>query len=48
MVEQFAESQVVKIALLIDGDNAQPTLIGSIITETAKYGAITIRRVYGD
>jgi len=48
MVEQFAESQVAKIALLIDGDNAQPSLIGSIITETAKYGSITIRRVYGD
>jgi hypothetical protein len=48
MNEQFAESQAIKIALLIDGDNAQPSLIGSIITETAKYGAITIRRVYGD
>jgi hypothetical protein len=48
MAEQFTESQVVKIALLIDGDNAQPSLIGSIITETAKYGSITIRRVYGD
>ena len=48
MVEQFAESKVVKVALLIDGDNAQPSLIGSIITETAKYGSITIRRVYGD
>ena len=48
MVEQIADSQVIKIALLIDGDNAQPTLIGGILTETAKYGSITIRRVYGD
>jgi hypothetical protein len=48
MVEQFADSQVVKVAMLIDGDNAQPSLIGGILTETAKYGAITIRRVYGD
>ncbi len=48
MVEQVTESQVVKIALLIDGDNAQPSLIGGIIAETAKYGSITIRRVYGD
>src|SRR4030067_242812 len=47
MVEQFAESQVVKVALLIDGDNAQPSLIGSIITETAKYGSITIPRGWG-
>jgi uncharacterized LabA/DUF88 family protein len=48
MVEQIADSQVAKIALLIDGDNAQPSLIGGILTETAKYGSITIRRVYGD
>jgi hypothetical protein len=48
MVEQFGDSQAVKVAMLIDGDNAQPSLIGGIITETAKYGAITIRRVYGD
>src|SRR4030067_2510323 len=47
MVKAFAESKVVKVALLIDGDNAQPSLIGNIITETAKYGSITIRRVYG-
>lgn len=48
MVEQIADSQVIKIALLIDGDNAQPSLIGGILTETAKYGSVTIRRVYGD
>ncbi len=48
MVEQIADSHVIKIALLIDGDNAQPSLIGSILTETAKYGSVTIRRVYGD
>lgn len=48
MVEQFADSHAIKIALLIDGDNAQPSLIGGIIAETAKYGSITIRRVYGD
>ncbi|MEW5900251.1 MAG: NYN domain-containing protein [Acidobacteriota bacterium] len=48
MAEQFTDSHVVKIALLIDGENAQPSLVGEIIAETAKYGAITIRRVYGD
>lgn len=48
MVEQFGDSQAAKIAMLIDGDNAQPSLIGGILTETAKHGAITIRRVYGD
>lgn len=36
------------IALLIDGDNAQPKTIGKIIREVSKYGAITIRKIYGD
>jgi uncharacterized protein (TIGR00288 family) len=37
-----------KLALLIDGDNAQPSLISKILAEAAKFGNITIRRVYGD
>lgn len=42
------ESNPKRIALLIDGDNAQPSLVTDILTETAKYGSITIRRTYGD
>ena len=37
-----------RIAMLIDGDNAQPSLIGEIIAEAGKYGLVTIRRIYGD
>ena len=36
------------IAMLIDGDNAQPSLIENVLAETAKYGIVTTRRVYGD
>lgn len=36
------------IALLIDGDNAQASLIKEIISEVSKYGKATIRRIYGD
>lgn len=36
------------IALLVDGDNAQPALIEPILTEVAKHGSITTRRIYGD
>lgn len=36
------------IALLIDGDNAQPSMIGKIIKEISQYGIVTIRRIYGD
>ena len=37
-----------RIALLIDGDNAQPSLIEHMLAETAKYGVVTTRRIYGD
>ncbi|TAE88292.1 MAG: NYN domain-containing protein, partial [Bacteroidetes bacterium] len=36
------------IAVLIDGDNAQPKLIKAILEEVSKYGKATIRRIYGD
>ena len=42
------EERPSKMALLIDGDNAQAKLIGLIISEASKYGKITIRRIYGD
>ena len=48
MAEPFIEQKTRKIALLIDGDNAQPSLIGQILTEAGKYGLVTIRRIYGD
>lgn len=46
--EMFEDVKRKKIALLIDGDNAQPSLIGKILTEAGKYGLVTIRRIYGD
>ena len=36
------------IAILIDGDNAEPSLIEHVLAETAKYGVVTNRRIYGD
>ena len=36
------------IAMLIDGDNAQPKLIEHVLAEAAKYGQVTTRRIYGD
>ena len=36
------------IAMLIDGDNAQPSLIQHFLVETTKYGVVTNRRIYGD
>ncbi len=36
------------MAMLIDGDNAQPSLIVKLLAEAGKYGPTTIRRIYGD
>jgi len=37
-----------RVAILIDGDNAQSSLIEQIVVESARFGNATIRRVYGD
>ena len=37
-----------RMALMIDGDNAQPSLIDGVLAEAAKYGVLTVRRIYGD
>ena len=37
-----------KLALLVDGDNAQPKILDLILEEASKYGKVTIRRIYGD
>jgi uncharacterized LabA/DUF88 family protein len=37
-----------RLAFMIDGDNAQASLLGEMLAEASKYGLLTIRRVYGD
>jgi len=37
-----------KFAVLIDGDNAQASLLPEILTEVSKAGLITLKRIYGD
>lgn len=37
-----------RFAVLIDADNAQPSLISQILKEVSRYGKITVRRIYGD
>ncbi len=37
-----------RIAMLIDGDNAQASLIEKVLAETATHGIVTTRRIYGD
>ena len=37
-----------RISMLIDGDNAQASLLPQMLVEASKYGQVTIRRIYGD
>jgi hypothetical protein len=37
-----------RLAMLIDGDNIEPSLIKEIIAEASRYGILSIRRIYGD
>ena len=42
------ESGQEKFAVLIDGDNAQASLLPQVLAEVSKSGLITIKRIYGD
>jgi len=46
--EQLTSRPRYKLAMLIDGDNAQATMLSKMLVEAAKYGQITVRRIYGD
>ncbi len=46
--EQLSSLSRHKIAILIDGDNAQANLLPKMLVEAGKYGQITVRRIYGD
>lgn len=37
-----------KLAVLIDADNAQPSIIEQLLAEIAKYGTANVKRIYGD
>jgi uncharacterized LabA/DUF88 family protein len=42
------QSEQQQFAVLIDGDNAQASLLPQILAEVSKFGQITIKRIYGD
>lgn len=42
------EKKIERMAILVDGDNAQAKLLKDVLEEVAKYGKVTIRRIYGD
>jgi hypothetical protein len=42
------EESTRRLALLIDADNAQPSVIEALLAEVARFGEATVRRIYGD
>ncbi|MGE5250264.1 MAG: NYN domain-containing protein, partial [Bacteroidota bacterium] len=46
--EQLTSLPRHKLAMLIDGDNAQAGLLSQMLVEAARYGQVTVRRIYGD
>ena len=46
--EQLKSLERIKIAMLIDGDNAQAALLAQMLVEAGRHGQVTVRRIYGD
>lgn len=43
-----AEKDATHLAVLIDADNAQPSVIEGLLAEVAKFGVASVKRIYGD
>ena len=43
-----AEEPTLRLAVLIDADNAQATVIEGLLAEIARFGEATVKRIYGD
>jgi uncharacterized LabA/DUF88 family protein len=48
MTDEQLSSMRQKIAILIDGDNAQSSLLPQMLVEAGRHGQLTVRRIYGD
>lgn len=43
-----SEEPTLRLAVLIDADNAQAAVIEGLLAEIARYGEATVKRIYGD
>ncbi|MCA3060335.1 MAG: NYN domain-containing protein [Rhodocyclaceae bacterium] len=43
-----AEESTLRLAVLIDADNAQAAVIDGLLAEIARFGEATVKRIYGD
>lgn len=47
-VDGKAMDDTLRLAVLIDAENAQASIVGELLGEIAKIGVATVRRIYGD
>lgn len=45
---KLSEPSQKRLAVLIDADNAQPSSTEGLLSEVAKYGVASVKRIYGD
>ena len=43
-----SERETDRLAVLIDADNAQPSIVEGLLAEIAKYGTASVKRIYGN
>lgn len=48
VVKNESEEPTLRLAVLIDADNAQAAVIEGLLAEIARFGEATVRRIYGD
>jgi len=46
--KNMSDEKIEKLAVLIDADNAQPSILDGLLSEIAKYGTANVKRIYGD
>jgi len=44
----MSDGKIQKLAVLIDADNAQPSIVDGLLSEIANYGTANVKRIYGD
>ncbi|HUV76956.1 MAG TPA: NYN domain-containing protein [Desulfobacterales bacterium] len=44
----MSDVKIEKLAVLIDADNAQPSIVDGLLSEIAKFGTANVKRIYGD
>jgi uncharacterized LabA/DUF88 family protein len=47
-MRSMVNETVTRLAVLIDADNAQPSITDALLAEIAKYGTAHVKRAYGD